>query len=670
MRRILKSWPPILSLCGCLSAQAAVAPEYPRTVQADGMTLRIHHPVVDRWTDPGRVEGWVPVEVSAADTGKTWVGAVRARADMQMDLEQRVVTLSGQTVLETRFSEPAVPERVTALAARAVSSRPREVLLDELLQALAEPVPAPGVGGDDPGFNPQPPRIVVSETPLQLLAIDGEPVRAPAEGTGIEVVVNTNWPLFHHAPSATWYVLNQGAWQRNSLLASGGWTTTTELPEGFSSLVAGGAFPQVAEALPPRAPSQDPVPFVVTLEPTELIVLDGPPRLQAVPGAGDLAVTANTQRDLFRLDGRWFFLTAGRWFTADDLDGDWAPVKTLPRAFSDIPADHGRAHVRAAVPGTAEATMAYLEATLPQVRTVAADATPQREVFYVGEPRFEPIPGTTVAKAVNTPAAVLRVGSAFYLNEEAAWFRADSPGGPWRVAREVPEALYAIPPDDPLYPVTAVRPLATETGDGGARFTYTEAYNGMYTIGRRAVRGTGYRYPPYVSWVGPSPVLWGYPHTYGWGYPWRPPYAPYWGAYAPPQTWVFDGSSRDVGAPAAPSERDPRGTRRGYDYTTLTQQRAADAAAANPAGDDLYADPQGQVYRRDPGGWSRHQDGEWSTMAELERQYGVEGPRLGAPDDVQRQAYRQNPEDVERMERYYERRARSYNVHSTIYVGR
>jgi len=94
--------------------------------------------------------------------------------------------------------------------------------------------------------------------------------------------------------------------------------------------------------------------------------------------------------------------------------------------------------------------------------------------------------------------------------------------------------------------------------------------------------------------------------------------------------------------------------------------------AAGYADDDLFADPQGQVYRRSEEGWSRHEESGWSTMAELERQYGVDssGPSTLPPADRQRQAYRQNPDDAERMERYYDRRSKSYNSYMNIYVPR
>ncbi|MEE4175399.1 MAG: hypothetical protein V2I57_14200 [Xanthomonadales bacterium] len=661
-----------LSPCGWALAQTAAPPDFPRVVEKDGTRIKVHHPIIDRWVDYAAIEGWIPVEVMERDTGETWIGAVRARARTAVDLDRRLVRLDDAEVLSTRFSDPETPEAIQSLAANAVIGNRSEVMLDEILLSLADDFEPPVPVNDGAGFNRRPPRIVVSESPLNLLLIDQEPVQAPIEGTELDVVVNTNWELFYHRPARLWYVINEGVWQTSSLLSSGSWTSTDRLPGDFESLATGDRWASVREALPARLPAQPPKPLLISLEATELIVIAGPPRLEAIPGTAGLEVVSNAERDLFRLDGLWYFVASGRWFRASELDGDWQAVDTLPEAFAKIPADHGRAHVRRFVPGTLESALAYIEATLPRQTVVSAGSGPGRDVVYYGEPRFEPIPETRLERAVNTPSAVIRHNNAYYLNQEAAWYRASTPTGPWKVTIQVPDEIYAIPPSDPLYPVTFVRPLGNPSRDDEARFAYTEGYNGMYTIDRRVVQGTGWNYRPWVgTWSG-YPMYLGYPPTYGWpryGY-WGPRgYWGHWAMYSPPQVLEFESEPRGVGGgPAEPSEMDPRKTRRGYDYSTLTQQRQAGGELSPYLADDLFVDPSGQVYRQTDDGWSRHQDGEWDTMSQLERQYGVSSPQPQAPEGRQRQAYKQNEADIERMERYRERRAKSYNMHSTIYV--
>lgn len=654
-----------LTLPGLLAAQP---PEYPRTVESDELSMQVHHPLIDRWVDYALLEGWIPVEVTRGE-GRSWVGAVRAQARTSVNLDQRLVQLRDKRVVDLRFSGPQPPDAVRNWIAESVLGSRHEIMLDELLLSLAEDFEPPVPVRDGRGFNQRPPRIVVSEAPMTLLLIDEEPVRAPIEGTSLDVVVNTDRDLFFDRDAAQWYLINEGTWQTQALLASGDWTSTERLPADVQQLAAGDRWASVREALPPRLPAERPPAVLVSLEPTELVVIAGEPRLQAIPGADGLAVVSNTTRDLFRFEGAWYFLAAGRWFEAEALDGEWALVESLPEVFQDIPPDHGRASVRRSVPGTLESALAYIEATLPQERVLALDSAPAAPVWYAGEPRFEPIEETELARAVNSPFAVIRHNNFYYLNHEAAWYRSVDPSGPWRVAVQVPDALFDIPPSDPLYPVTFVRPVGNSDGAEEARFQYTEGYNGRYTIGRRAVEGTGWRYRPWISYPAAGPVYWGYPPTYGWRHP------AYWGgpwmgmAYPTVQQVEIDGPLRGVGGmPANVSEQDPGVTRRGYDYTTLAQQRGAGDTLSPYLADDLFADPRGQVYRRSEEGWSRHENGEWSTMADLQRQYGVSSPQPQAPQERQRQAYRQNEDDIERMERYYDRRAKSYNMYSTIAV--
>jgi hypothetical protein len=168
-------------------------------------------------------------------------------------------------------------------------------------------------------------------------------------------------------------------------------------------------------------------------------------------------------------------------------------------------------------------------------------------------------------------------------------------------------------------------------------------------------------------------VYWGHPWTYGYRHPYGRHHHPffYGGGYFPSYQRVeIDSPPRGVSGEVDPAFQDPRLARRGYDYSTLDEQRGAARTASLDAADDLYTDADGRVYRRDADGWSQHQDGEWNTMAELERQYGVSSPPPQIEDPRQRQAYKQNEADQARMERYYQRRSKNYHMYSNIYVGR
>ena len=149
------------------------------------------------------------------------------------------------------------------------------------------------------------------------------------------------------------------------------------------------------------------------------------------------------------------------------------------------------------MPGTLEARRATLEATLPEKKQVKAGAAPDVKVAYAGgEPKFEPIANTQVARAVNTGNDIIQYGDKYYLCYEGMWYVADKPVGPWAATAEVPAAIYQIPPNSPSYPVTQV--IVQPTSSGEVQSTYNGAYAaGMFIGFGVAYYGTGYYYPPY-----------------------------------------------------------------------------------------------------------------------------------------------------------------------------
>jgi hypothetical protein len=162
------------------------------------------------------------------------------------------------------------------------------------------------------------------------------------------------------------------------------------------------------------------------------------------------------------------------------------------------------------VPGTPQAQEALLHAQVPQQGTLSR-ASAQLDVRYGGEPKFEPIPGTTLYYAVNTSVDVIRVGDAYYACWQGAWFRAPTPTGPWTLADSVPPVVYTIPPSSPLYPVTYVRVYAATPTT--VTFYYTAGYTMTYVSGGVVVYGTGWYYPPFI-FPAPVPIYYGYPYTY------------------------------------------------------------------------------------------------------------------------------------------------------------
>ena len=85
------------------------------------------------------------------------------------------------------------------------------------------------------------------------MLIDGPPALTAIEPTELEFVVNTDWDVFHDKSSDHWYILDDGLWIRNTMLSSGDWLNTTELPRDFLTLQVSSEWPRVSAAMPPRS---------------------------------------------------------------------------------------------------------------------------------------------------------------------------------------------------------------------------------------------------------------------------------------------------------------------------------------------------------------------------------------------------------------------------------
>ena len=81
--------------------------------------------------------------------------------------------------------------------------------------------------------------------------------------------------------------------------------------------------------------------------------------------------------------GAFYFLVAGRWFSAPSLDGPWTfATPKLPEDFKKIPIEHPRSRVLASVPGTPQAIEAVVLASIPRTARVNKKELKAPDVAY------------------------------------------------------------------------------------------------------------------------------------------------------------------------------------------------------------------------------------------------------------------------------------------------
>ena len=288
-------------------------------------------------------------------------------------MDERLVSFSDFKVTESNF--PTLQrDQLQTVVKEIVASLPLDERVIALDRVLANIDTSQIVPKNVEGVKADPPTIFFSKTPAVLVNLDGEPIWAPIPQNDLRSAVNTNWDLFEHGPTKTYYLRNDGIWMKATDV-KGPWGPAGTLPASFTKLPDDENWKEVKSSLPGQKVSASQVPKVfVSFTPAELILLRGKPSYLTVQGAKQLLWVNNTESDVFRmgLKGAVYFLVAGRWFSAPDFTGPWTfATPNLPEDFKLIPLEHERSRVLASVPGTSQAAEAILLAQIPQTARVS-----------------------------------------------------------------------------------------------------------------------------------------------------------------------------------------------------------------------------------------------------------------------------------------------------------
>jgi len=505
----------VLLSVGSVSAQD---PGWPRKLVKPGGIVIIYQPQVDDWQNFTDIK-WREAFQMTPTGGKEVVGAATFEATTEVNTDTHTVFLFNIRTLNTYFpsQDPATSAQLDQLFRTFVP-----LTLNASLDRIVAYVPKPeSVKTVD--LKNDPPFIFVSYSPAILLGMDGEPVLSDISKTNLKYVVNTTWPLFFDKSQSQYDLLVNNLWLSASDL-HGPWVRVTKLSREFSKLPDSGRFADVKKMVPAPQVANPIIPQIFySTVPAEVILFDGRPNYTEIPGT-QLVYANNTDSPVFVYSPTqtYYYLAAGRWFSAPSLTGPWTFASlSLPPDFAKIPLSSPASAILASVPGTSQAKDAVLIAQIPTVMVLnPTTAAAQAKVEYTGTPQFVPIEGTTLLYATNTPDKVIQVGDLYYLCLQGVWFMSSTPQGPWTTADSVPQVIYTIPPTSPVYNVTYVTQVTTSSGN--VQSSYTAGYLGAFVMGAAVgaivTSGTGYYYPPYI----------GYPP---YGYPVYHPYPAAYGAY-------------------------------------------------------------------------------------------------------------------------------------------
>src|SRR5438552_1930453 len=607
-------------------------------------------------------------------SGKEVVGVVEMKGNTDIDNVAKVAVITNPQVTGTYFPslDQATKEKMEQLFKSFVPSTV-SISLHRLIASVPKQEAPAGVQ-----LNNEPPKIFVGYRPSILLSVDGEPSLSEVPNTNLKFVVNTQWPLFFDNTNSAYYLAAGQQWLTASSL-EGQWSLTRKLPPDMSKVPQDKQWNALKKFIPPPAKSGGVTPAVFySNKPAEIILFDGQPGYAQIPDTQlEYATNTNSVVFVFTPTQQFYYLTAGRWFSAMDLQGPWTyATPDLPADFGKIPLNSPASAILASVPGTDEAKDAVLLAQVPTTMTVKpAEAQAKVKVEYGGDPKFEPIKGTSMSYATNTQDKVIKVGDVYYLCLQGVWFMSANAQGPWTTATSVPQEIYTIPPSSPVYNVTYVTQAANP--DGTVQSSYTAGYLGAFVLGAATgaiiANGSGYWWPPY-TYGGYYPyaatyggAYWGTAHynsatgAYGWSQTAYGPYGsatrgaaynPYTGTAARGATVSTPYGSRSAAQAYNPYTGTYAQTRQGSSptaqwgssYVSRGNQSATmghystangtvagisgsqggkavgastawgNTAAAKTASGNMYAGHDGNVYKNTGNGWQKYDNGSWNSV--------------------------------------------------------
>lgn len=669
--------------------------EWPKiSTHPSGTVITLYQPQVESF-DKVNLEFRSAVMINSPKQEDPIFGAVWVKTKILTDRDTREISLDDVRVTDAKFpdQDSIKIEVLKIFLSEEIPEWKLDITIDQLIAYLDEDKKKA-----EDKFNNDPPEIIYVDHPAVLISIDGDPKFKDLEDTDLLMVINTPFFIVKENYDEVYYLKGGVLWYKSDSILDG-YEPTKEIPGELVNYILKQNPDENTEVNPDTIKVKPEI--VVRTKPAELIETDGDPELASIAGTSLLFVR-NTESDIIvDINSQdYFILISGRWFTSKSLEGPWDYIDPgkLPLDFAKIPADSEVGGVLSSVPGTEEAIDAVLDTQIPQ--TAKVERNKKLEVNYDGEPEFEALSTSDLYYAINTDKSVIKYDDKYYCCDDAVWFTADDPEGPWIVATEVPDKIYEMTPDSPVYNTKYV--YIYDSAPEYVYVGYYPGYAGCYAYGGTVIYGTGYYYTPwYGAYYYPRPVTYGFsvhynPYMgwsfgfgmsfggpYGWlsiGFGTYPYHGGYWGAggyHAGYGHGYYHGRQAGFYAGYKYAQNNPRVNPRGEgnrniynrenqgnvstrdrqrnNVSTMDRQRNNVSTGDVPRNrvntndkNNVFADKQGNVYKRDNNQWQSRDGNNWSSVE----------------NNKNKSSYDRNKQDLNRQYNSRERgnqRTRSYN---------
>jgi len=212
------------------------------------------------------------------------------------------------------------------------------------------------------------------------------------------------------------------------------------------------------EAIKKVSVKNDPPKIIITKKPSMLVLIDGKPQMGDVPGTKLRSVINTRSTILYDSDKELYFLRVQDWWMqGKELEGRWEYAKKLPESIKEAEEiiakqnegqnnEGGQAQQQPSLKKPGEKPK---DAEIP---VVYVTFEPTEMIETKGDPKYDPIPGTTLKYVANTNGNIFRIEDGdYYILVSGRWFKSKSLDGPWSfvTAVDLPPDFAKIAKDNP-----------------------------------------------------------------------------------------------------------------------------------------------------------------------------------------------------------------------------
>jgi len=182
---------------------------WPRTVTLNHGTAVWYQPQIESWTRQTQIVGWSAVAYTPTGAKEPALGTIKIEGTTRVALDDRLVSMDLK-ITEYNFKS-LPPDEVKALVAE-IQARPQNERVIDLDRVLAYVADSPLVTENAEGVKADPPKVFQATAPAALINLDGDPIWSPINDVDLKYAINTNWDLFEHAPTKTFYARYNSSW--------------------------------------------------------------------------------------------------------------------------------------------------------------------------------------------------------------------------------------------------------------------------------------------------------------------------------------------------------------------------------------------------------------------------------------------------------------------------